>query len=77
MAANILSAWIERGKVETFLKDVIEENNKSNKKIGEYLIEEGYVTKDQLQEAVDRQKKENVNSELNNKVRYYCVTVND
>jgi len=77
MAANILSAWIERGKVETFLKDVIEENNMSNKKIGQYLVEEGYVTKDQLQEAIDKQKNDDSNSELRDKVRYYCVTVND
>lgn len=78
MAANILSAWIERGKVETFLKDIIEENDSNNKKIGEYLIEEGYITKEQLQEAINKQKTDDSNIQRkNDKVRYYCVTVND
>jgi len=58
MAANILSAWVERGRVEKSLRQTIEDNKQTNKKLGAYLIEEGYITKDQLDEALNKQKNE-------------------
>jgi len=58
MAANVLGAWIERSKVEKALKELIKNANPNKKKLGEYIVEEGLLSREQLTSVLKKQEKE-------------------
>ena len=71
MASNILSAWIDRTNVEKTLRKIIDKNELERKKLGEYLIDAGYITREQLNSVLKIQQ----NNEDEDNLNYVCVKV--
>ena len=59
MCANILGAWIERGRVERSLRSIIDNVVHQKKKLGQYLVERKIISEDVLKKLLKLQKKEN------------------
>ena len=74
MAANVLGAWIERGKVEEALRELIKNSNPNKKKLGEYIVEEGLLSQEQLEQVLKKQEKETPD-EPGSSYKYVCINL--
>jgi len=72
MAANVLGAWIERGKVEQELREMIKNSSPNKKKLGEYILEEGLLSREQLDDVLKKQETE---EDKPSSYKYVCINL--
>lgn len=75
LAANVLGSWIERGKVESSLRELIRNSNPHKKKLGEYIIEEGLLSQEDLDDILKKQEKEVADDPNASSYKYVCINL--